>query len=685
MASNSIYESSGIVNTAYSFFYTYNYTGNYAISSYALPFAEFTFKPRLAGIDDLFSNKRIVWDFGDGTITESVTAKHAYRLPGEYKITCYLYNRTGESFIDSYSQKVTVYDYITNSISLSTSTNNISLTAGKINNPINVIRTTSYQPYNTTPDLSIVPFASGATNNYFDTNISDTYYGHLYPYSSFYLLETGLKGLTEFVEVSAFNTSTTNLYCKLSGTTIIKCSEADVDSFFCGTSGDALVYFKSDIPITVVNLCFGHQPGTILPFTNTDTATVTARVVNNTDYSHLSITSNGADEEGTADTSFNINPNKFSNTLISFVLKVKDTENFTIKNSLSLTPLNTTLKLTNGTITYPATFIISSNFNLSGVYKGTVQYNTPITTQNVFISANTAINGKTLSGVSSTFTIYPSSGIYTIAKVGENIDMGQKFKDISFQPVFNDNYNLYNEFLNSIVGTISSDQSSLGKVTYEKITNFVSNNSVLDYANVSNLLAIFEEYNTNYQRYNSSNYNYPAQLARLIDILSINKTRLFGAQNQFAEDFNSYGYINSDIYGTNLGDEVSIYYTVTAGYDIIALEKYSGNYKLLNSYQPLSAVGVTSNTYVISAYDDTWGWGLVLSDTGYGTKISNYYAFYKYKPGVEGTVYDSIIDFTDVNNTLAYNVSSYDNWSEENGIISNLLANQLYKGLDLIL
>lgn len=684
MASNSISESSGIVNTLYSFFYTYNYTGNYAISSYALPFAEFVFKPRLDGIDSIFSSKRIVWDFGDGTISESITGRHAYYLPGEYKVTCYLYDRTGESYIDSYSQKVTVYNYITNTISLSTSSNSLTLTAGKINTPISVIRTTSYQSYKNSNDLSIVPFASGSTDNYFDTNIAELYYNHLYPYSSFYLLETGLKGLTEFVEISSFYTTVNNLYCKLSGNEIINCTSSDSDSFFCGSSGDALVYFKSDLPISAVSLCFGHSPGALLPYTNTATSTIAGEVLKNIDYSHLSITSNGLDAEGDTTTSFNINPNKFSNSYISFTIKVKDKENFTIKNSLSLNANNTLVILTDGIIKLPAEFIISTNFNLSGIYKGVFKYNTSIATSNLFLSANTIINGIALSGVSSTFTIYPSGGIYTIAKVGEDIDMGQKFRDISFQPLFFNNYNLYNEFLDNVVGTISSDQSSLGKVTYEKITNFISNNSVLDYANVSNLLAIFQEYNTNYQRYNSSNYNYPAQLARLIDILSINKTRLFGAKNQFAEDFNTYGYIDSSIYGTNLGDEVSIYYKVTAGQDIVAYEKYSGIYKLLNTYQPVSAVNVMSNTYVISAYADTWGWGLVLSDVGYGNKIKEYYSFYKYKSGIEGSVSDSIINFTDVNNTLTFNVSSYDNWSKEDGIISNLLSNQIYKGLKLI-
>ena len=683
MASTSRYQDYGIINTVYSYFYTYNYTGNLALSSYALPFAEFVFIPRLEGIDDIFSSKRIVWDYGDGTISESVTGRHAYLLPGEYKVTCYLYDNVGESYIDSFSQQVTVYNYLTNNITLSTSSNLI-LTAGKITNPIKVIRSTSYQSYNTLNDLDIIPFAAGATDNYFDTNTYNIYYNHLYPYSSFYTLEKGLKDLTEFVEISSFKTTSEKLYCKLSGKAIINCLDTDENSFLYGTSGDALVYFKSDMPLSSVKLCFGYSPSELLPYTNTATASITANVVKNLDYNHLSITSNGLDAEGNTSASFDINPIKFSNSLVSFVIKVKDTENYTIKNSLSLNNSNTTVVLTNGVSILSAQFVYSSNFNLSGVLKGTFKYATTQTTANLFLSARTTIGSSSLTGRSSTFTIYPSGGVYTIAKHGEDIDMGQKFRDISLQPLFNNNYNLYNKFLDYAVGTISSDQTSLGKVTYEKITNFISNNSVLDYANVSSLLSILQEYNIDYQRYNSSNYNYPAELTRLIDILSINKSRLFGARNQFAENFNDYGYVNSSIYGFNLGAELSIYDKITAGQDIVAYEKYSNTYKRLNTYQPVSAIGVMSKTYVISAYNNTWGWGLVVDPTVSGRRLNEYYTFYKYITGTEGSIYDSVINFTDQNNTLNFSTSSYNDWSKENGVISNILSNQLYKGLQLI-
>ena len=41
------------------------------------------------------------------------------------------------------------------------------------------------------------------------------------------------------------------------------------------------------------------------------------------------------------------------------------------------------------------------------------------------------------------------------------------------------------------------------------------------------------------------------------------------------------------------------------------------------------------------------------------------------------------LNFTDTNNTLSFNTSSYSEWSQKDGIMANILANALYEGLDL--
>jgi hypothetical protein len=377
------------------------------------------------------------------------------------------------------------------------------------------------------------------------------------------------------------------------------------------------------------------------------------------------------------------------------VVKVKDSESFTIKkpviNSL-------TLQLKKGNTVYSSAIFSTNNSRLSadrllGVYRGTLTLpesalplisGSPSPLTGVYI--NCVINNlpplsTSLSGQSNTFNIYPVKGLYTIAKINEDIDLTQKFKDISLQSLFLDNKVLYDEFLGSIFGTIDSDQTTIGKLTYEKISNFISNNRTLDYSNINNLYSLFEELNIDTLKFSENNYRYPAELSRLIDILSINKTRLFGSVNAYNENFDTRGYHNSDVYGVNLGSEVSIFQTVTAGQGLVAYERFGNILKVISTYQPTSAVN--SNSYVISAYNDNWGWGLVLPDTGYGEKIKDYYTFYNHIPTIEGSIKDSIINFEDTNTTITPSTSSYSNWSQQDGIIANLISNQLYKGLDL--
>jgi hypothetical protein len=298
------------------------------------------------------------------------------------------------------------------------------------------------------------------------------------------------------------------------------------------------------------------------------------------------------------------------------------------------------------------------------------------------------VNSASLTGTSDTFSIYPSGGYYNIAKRGEDIDFKEQFKSIAFQPLFLDKKILFDDFLGSIFGNISSVQSSIGKATYEKIKNFVDNNTVIDYSNLDQFVATLELLNENNPYLKTPNSITPGEISRLINLLSINHSRLFGTRNQFNQNFKTYGYLDNEYYGNNLGEEVSMYYTVTAGTDIVAFEKFSGNYKLLNTYLPLCATTVTvsaGNTYNLSEYNDTWGWGLVLPSDGYGSgiNISNYYLFYKHIPNINGTITDGVINFNDINNTLAYTNSSYQAWAQEDGIISNILSHQIYKGLNL--
>ena len=672
------------INTVYDYFETYNYTGTLSISSYALPFANFTFKPRLDSTTSaLFSIKRILWDFGDGTITEAVTASHAYSFPGNYKVSCTLYDGNGNSYFNTFQQTVDVYDFIPTNIEISVSnTQSYILTAGRINNPLLVTNSIPYHVLSGINDnKTIVAYCSGSTSDYFSTGLIHTPYGYLHPYTSFYTLETGLDNLTEFVEVSSFKTVVVPYYCKLSINKIVYTDPTDANAFFCGVLGSKTVYFKSDEPIDRVNLMFGYEQGTVLKDTNTSTIGVCACVVSNNNYDTLSINSNGITSEGETSELFPISKNKFSNTRVGFVVKVKDALNFTNKTF----PTNDIVRfsLTDGLTTFSNVEFFTNYNELStlsyGAIKGYFIADLPYTS-NVYLSA-VFVNAN-ISGTSNTFNIYPKD-YYTIARRGEDIDMTQQYKDIAFQPLFLDNPVLFDNFLNSIVGDLSSHiGDSLGKRPYEKIENFVDNNASIDYSSVQSLVSINDMVGNTNIRFDRSNYLYPTEIGRLIDLCSINFSRLRGAADIFDQDFKTYGYQNRDTYGKNLGKEVTINYTVTAGTNLVAFEKYSGKFTFLNTYFPLvnypSAV-----TYKLSSYNDTWGWGLVLPSNITPDTIGAFYLFYEHTPTLSGVITNSIINYGDVTNTISQNITSYTEWSQPDGIIANLLSNQLYTGLDL--
>jgi hypothetical protein len=638
-----------------------------------------------------FSNRRIVWDYGDGTSSEAMTGRHSYSQPGRYKVTCYLYDRMGESYYDIFTQNVDVLDYLQNFITLSASSSlGYTLTAGKITDPILVTRSTSWQYYgdDIKKPLSIVSFISGSrSSDYFNL---DKHYSHLPPSHSTYLLISGSSNETEFVEVSSFTIDGTPIYTKLSSGQVVETDKNDSDSVFSGTTGSTLIYTKDDFTSSGINVFFGYEPNTLKPISNTSTVGFKASVVENTDLHKLSITSNGMDGEGFTTSSFNIGKNKFSNSKIGFVIKVKDSQDFTIRDLPLIQNVN--IVLTDGVVNYPATFYSNfgslSSLDKGGFFRGYVIPEIPSITENLFLSANCIVNSVFLTGISDTFNIYPSGGYYNVAKRGEDIDFKEQFKSIAFQPLFLDKKILFDDFLGSIFGDINSAQSCIGKTTYEKIKNFVDNNTIIDYSNLDQLVATLELLNENNTSLKTPNAITPGEIVRLLDLLSINHSKLFGTKNQFNQNFKSFGYLNNEIYGSNLGEEVSIYYTVTAGIDIVAFEKFSGNYKLLNTYLPLCASTVTvsaGNTYNLIDYNDTWGWGLVLpnDEYGYGVNLSNYYLFYKHIPTINGTIADGVINFNDVNNTLSYTNSSYQAWSGEDGIISNILTYQIYKGLNL--
>lgn len=280
-----------------------------------------------------------------------------------------------------------------------------------------------------------------------------------------------------------------------------------------------------------------------------------------------------------------------------------------------------------------------------------------------------------LTGESSVFDVNSDHGVYNIQKQNENFNAEEFYSDLRYQEILIDRDIFFKEFLGTIVGDLSSQPYELGKTIYEKIANFSSNLSDVSKCNLDQLLSFCYELGVQFEQYN---YPFPPQLKRIVDILSIKHKQLYGELNKYKYDFNKRFTTNPDI-GRNLGNKISpVSGIITQSTPIVAYEKFSNLYKLVNTFNLLSTVP-------LSTYNYNWGWGLVAPKSISGVKISNYYDFYEYINIVEGSVYNNVIDFNNPLNTLSPYSSSYKEWSKKDGIMQNALSYELTKGLKLFL
>jgi streptogramin lyase len=285
---------------------------------------------------------------------------------------------------------------------------------------------------------------------------------------------------------------------------------------------------------------------------------------------------------------------------------------------------------------------------------------------------------RTITGASSLFNIYPSSGQYNISKINEGWDASGYYSSLRYQESLLDKDVFFKQFLGVILGDLNAQPYELGKTVYEKIANFVDNNSDIDKVNISELISFCEELSIDFAQYN---YVLPPQIRRLMDLLSIKQSILWGNSNKYTLNFNPQGTMfHNNTYGINLSSAIDpLTGTFISGTPIIAQEVFSGNYILVNT----NFISGSGTVIPLSAYTPSWGWGLVVPNSSTGTAINNYYKFYNFNPQFDGTYYDNIINWTNPLTTLTPTNSSYSNWSGDNGIIQNMLSYEMTKGFKL--
>jgi hypothetical protein len=694
------------INTTYALFEVQDFKNESVLSSYNLDITPLTFKADLPSTDFYSDINKFeaLFDFGDGTVSAGLTAKHVYSLPGKYKVRMIVSDCENNSILASYSTDINIYDYIENTFTVDVEGNTLPLSAGEFSKPITITnKAPFYQGVN-----NIFYSVSGLTiPNYFD--LKPYKFNHLHKYYSFYE-RSYIENLSafEYNEIPFISLSGSNIYVRLSGNEIVGAKSTDVGSVFVGTSGKESYYFLTDQPASeriVIDLfkdrnkIFSRNSSldySLNNYNNNLSISLTANVGTTTlsaNLSSLTINDNGLTEEGDNEAQiFNISPVQFKKAPIPFCIKPTSISNYTVKGLTLNGSITGRLYDSNNQEVNTTYYSISSlNSSISGIdtdywFYGNLTYDDGLSGFDTFtlgVSAEFTNSSETfqLTGESVSFSIYPKD-YYYFAKTNEDVDYTEIFKSLRFQEILLDKDILFDDFIGSIFGNLTSANSSLGKTLNEKIFNFVNNKTNIDTCDLNSLINISNLLDESANVYDESLFNFPPEVVRLMSLFSTDYNQFKGTENKFKENFNDKGIASKDVYGKNLGAELDTYsYTVTAGIDIVALEKFSNGYSLLNTYQPICAVDTLQ--YKLSEFNSDWGWPLVLPESFTSTDLSKFYTFYEYTSGVEGTVYDGIINYADVLNTFDTS-TALSSFKGDNNIEDIAIRNALFSSLSII-
>jgi PKD repeat protein len=359
------------------------FTNNLSLSSYALESTPLTFIPdfttaTLLSAGLFLSNKILQWDFGDGTTSSDLTATHAYKWPGNYRITLNVFDSDGNVYISYYSPTVNIINVIEDQLIFKDYGRFIyDVPASKVIDPLTILRRNSYQTINSisAENFTINLYASGALGDYINLETyNNDKWAHLRSLSRFY--EKQKIGDTETLTiVNAVTTIDTKIYARINNNTLELCDENDTGSFFVGSTGYAEIYYVDDrtknfstreSPIFVMatqdnwnyndkftysNNLFDFISYPPQGFQTLQTAVQPIIKVRHNPASILSITTNGIDGEGfLSGTNFDLPKISWQNTEIPFLIKLKDNENFTTRTYPELSCLKIDINSTDNAL-----------------------------------------------------------------------------------------------------------------------------------------------------------------------------------------------------------------------------------------------------------------------------------------------------------------------------------------------
>ena len=304
-------------------------------------------------------------------------------------------------------------------------------------------------------------------------------------------------------------------------------------------------------------------------------------------------------------------------------------------------------------------------------------------------STGTATVSNTLTGESSNFSVY-NENKYKVEKASEYFNASQLYNDLRYQEALSDYRIMFDEFIGSIVGNLSSVPDSLGKRLHDKISDFTNNITDIDKCNIRALYNLYSMVGAEISDFENFRFSLPSNLGRLLDIFSIKKSYLLPTRNKFDRDFNTRNHvIGNNIYGINLGERITDLETVVlSSYSpIVAKSKFSQSYTYINTNVLSSYINgyrESSKTYPLSSFSIDWGWPLVLQDGSTYRDLGTLYELYYYTLTAEGSQVDGVLNWENSEyQNLNESLSGVDDWYGENGIVAESLRYTILDGAGL--
>ena len=182
-----------------------------------------------------------------------------------------------------------------------------------------------------------------------------------------------------------------------------------------------------------------------------------------------------------------------------------------------------------------------------------------------------------ITGMSDEFSLLPHTGAYDVFKINEDHDFAGTLREFILQPTLRDKQYFYDEFLDTVFGTNKSSPTSIGKHIYERISNYLANHHDIDVCTVDALYSMSEMVG---YKLDSLNMTLPADIKRVVDMLSIKFSNLRGQLTNNQSDFEKYGNWTANTVGVNLGPELMFIYdwNPESSYSSHDFVHYNGEY-----------------------------------------------------------------------------------------------------------